>query len=204
MPIGCILTVAAFTNAYRAMRRGDHAGVQRMFRARVAAQAFTVCAMVAGGVYFSRERKQERELWKLERDRDAEEKRQRWIRELEARDEEDRALRERLERRRKRAAERGVDGPGGAGGGVSEAVAHARAGTKGSKEAEGASGEGEPKMVAEVESGDELLSVEKKEGKSFFGSLGGLLGGSGDKKETPSDPRSEPEVQKVDPEAAKK
>lgn len=102
VPLGCLLTVAAFTNAYRAMRRGDHHQVQRMFRARVAAQAFTVVAMVAGGLYFGAERAQEREAWKAEQADKDEEKRQRWIRELEARDDEEKSLRAMIDRKRER------------------------------------------------------------------------------------------------------
>lgn len=106
--IGCLLTVAAFSNAYRAMRKGDHHQVQRMFRARVAAQGFTVVCMVAGGLYFGAERHKERETWKAAEEEKAEEKRQKWIRELEARDEEEKELKARLERRKekKRTADR--------------------------------------------------------------------------------------------------
>lgn len=99
---GCIVTVAAFTNAYRAMRKGDHHQVQRMFRARVIAQGFTVAAMVGGGLYYGAERNKEREHWKLQQEEKAEEKRQKWIRELETRDEEEKELRARLERRKER------------------------------------------------------------------------------------------------------
>jgi hypothetical protein len=100
VPIGCILTVAAFTNAYRAMKRGDHAGVQKYFRARVAAQGFTVLAMVAGGLYYSADRHKQKELWKLKKEQEAEEKRQKWIRELEIRDEEDKAIKEMMSKKR--------------------------------------------------------------------------------------------------------
>ncbi|KAK0648842.1 hypoxia induced protein conserved region-domain-containing protein, partial [Cercophora newfieldiana] len=106
IPIGCVLTVAAFANAYRAMRRGDHNQVQRMFRARVAAQAFTVIAMAAGGIYYQADRNKSKELWKVKEAEDADEKRQKWIKELEVRDAEDKALKERLEKRRKRAEQR--------------------------------------------------------------------------------------------------
>ncbi|KAF3762153.1 hypothetical protein M406DRAFT_357354 [Cryphonectria parasitica EP155] len=102
VPLGCLLTVAAFTNAYRAMRKGDHHQVQRMFRARVLAQGFTVAAMVAGGLYFGAERHKERETWKQQQEEKAEEKRQKWIRELEARDEEEKDLRAMLERRKEK------------------------------------------------------------------------------------------------------
>ena len=101
-----MLTVAALANAYRAMRRGDHNQVQRMFRARVLAQGFTLVAVVVGGMYLGRERHQEREVWKVEQARKDEEKRQKWIRELEARDDEDRAVQAVMERRKRAAAER--------------------------------------------------------------------------------------------------
>jgi hypothetical protein len=100
--LGCLLTVAAFTNAYRAMRKGDHNQVQRMFRARVIAQGFTVAAMVAGGLYFGAERHKERENWKLQEQEKAEEKRQKWIRELEARDDEEKELKAMMNKRREK------------------------------------------------------------------------------------------------------
>lgn len=96
------MTVAAFTNAYRAMRKGDHHQVQRMFRARVLAQGFTIVAMVAGGLYFGAERNKERETWKQQQEEKADEKRQKWIRELEVRDEEEKELRARLEKRKEK------------------------------------------------------------------------------------------------------
>ncbi len=98
--------MAAFVNAWRATRRGDHHQAQRMFRARVLAQGFTVVAMCAGGIYLADERRKERELWKLHQRQNEEEQRQKWIRELEARDEEDKAVKALIDRRRKRAEER--------------------------------------------------------------------------------------------------
>lgn len=71
-----------------------------MFRARVAAQGFTVIAMVAGSMYYQKDREKSKELRELKEKRDAEEKRLKWIRELEVRDEEDKAMRARLEERR--------------------------------------------------------------------------------------------------------
>ncbi|KAK5659298.1 hypothetical protein OQA88_1391 [Cercophora sp. LCS_1] len=106
VPLGALLTVWAITNATRAMRRGDHHEVQRMFRARVGAQAFTVVAMVAGGMYYSADRKATKELWKAKEVEDAEEKRRKWIRELEARDEEDKALKELIDKKRKKFEQR--------------------------------------------------------------------------------------------------
>jgi hypothetical protein len=84
------------------MRRGDHAGVQRMFRARIGAQAFTIIAVVAGGAYYGADREKRRELIKLEAQQRAEERNQRWLRELEVRDEEDKKLQVALKRKRDR------------------------------------------------------------------------------------------------------
>ncbi|KUI70091.1 Respiratory supercomplex factor 1, mitochondrial [Cytospora mali] len=109
VPIGCLITVAAFTNAYRAMRKGDHHQVQRMFRARVIAQGFTVAAMVAGGLYFGAERHKERENWKAQQAEKDEEKRARWIRELEARDDEEKQLKAMLDRRREKKQSAGTE-----------------------------------------------------------------------------------------------
>ncbi|EHK39809.1 uncharacterized protein TrAtP1_006660 [Trichoderma atroviride] len=93
VPLGIGLTVLAFVNAYRALRKGDSRQANKMFRARIAAQGFTVVAMVAGSMYYSKDREKTKELRKLKDERDAEEKRQKWIRELEARDEEDKTMR---------------------------------------------------------------------------------------------------------------
>lgn len=71
-----------------------------MFRARVAAQGFTVFAMLAGSMYYQKDREKSKELRQLQEQKDAEEKRQKWIRELEARDEEEKAMRARLEKKR--------------------------------------------------------------------------------------------------------
>ncbi|KAK0724738.1 hypoxia induced protein conserved region-domain-containing protein [Lasiosphaeris hirsuta] len=152
VPIGCLLTVAAFTNAYRAMRRGDHNQVQRMFRARVAAQAFTVVAIVAGGMYYSADRNKQKELWKLEQQQDAEEKRQKWIKELEARDDEDKALQARLERRRQRAANRS------AGTGTESVAAQARTAFKEAKEARDAVERSKAEETAVAASKEDLTS----------------------------------------------
>lgn len=167
VPIGCILTVAAFTNAWRAMRRGDHNKVQRMFRARVAAQGFTVLAMVAGGMYYAEDRNKQKELWKLKQQQEAEEKRQRWIKELEARDEEDKAVRAMIDKRRNKAAERTANAETGAEG----VAAQARAALKEAKSAQG-------EATETAESSSELAEGEKKPGGGVLSSLGGWFGGS--------------------------
>ncbi|KAB5584985.1 hypoxia induced protein conserved region-domain-containing protein [Coniochaeta sp. 2T2.1] len=179
IPIGMALTVGALYNATRSVRRGDHKGAQKYFRARVAAQGFTVLAMVFGGYYYQSDRHKEREQWKLQRERDSQDQKQRWIRELEIRDEEEKALQARIEKRRERAAGKrstttGEGGPERQS--TSEAVEQMRAGTKGSAQAEGAS-DAPTKLVAQGEVGGETVSIETKEGKGVLGALGGLFGG---------------------------
>ncbi|KID93714.1 mitochondrial hypoxia responsive domain-containing protein, partial [Metarhizium majus ARSEF 297] len=102
IPLGVGLTVFAFVNAYRALRRGDSRQANKMFRARVAAQGFTVIAMVAGSMYYSQDRQKTKELRKLKEERDAEERRQKWIKELEARDEEEKMIKASIDKRRQK------------------------------------------------------------------------------------------------------
>ncbi|KAL2262248.1 hypothetical protein VTK26DRAFT_2040 [Humicola hyalothermophila] len=181
VPIGCILTVAAFTNAYRAMRRGDHHKVQRMFRARVAAQGFTVLAMVAGGMYYADDRNKQRELWKLKQQQEAEEKRQKWIKELEARDEEEKALKAMIDKKRKRAAERA-----GAETGTEGVAAQARAALRENKANKQGVEEGEKRETSgQAPDG-------KKNSDGVLASLGGWFGSS--PKKAPGDQKANSEV----------
>ncbi|KAI1454579.1 hypoxia induced protein conserved region-domain-containing protein [Annulohypoxylon moriforme] len=106
IPLGTLLTTLAVINAWRAMRRGDHAQVQRMFRARVGAQAFTVVAIVAGGAYYGADREKRKELIKLEAQQRAEERHQKWLKELDVRDEEDKQLKAAMKRRQDRVQQR--------------------------------------------------------------------------------------------------
>lgn len=107
------------------MRRGDHAGVQRMFRARIGAQAFTVAAVVAGGAYYGADREKRKELIKLEAQQRAEERNQKWLRELEVRDEEDKKLQAAVKRKRERLEQRraGEEEKGGGKGATATATA---------------------------------------------------------------------------------
>lgn len=77
------------------MKAGDSLEMNRMFRARIYAQGFTLVAVVAGGMYFKTERKQRREFEQAVEARKSQEKRDAWLRELEVRDQEDRDWRAR-------------------------------------------------------------------------------------------------------------
>lgn len=69
--------------------------MNRMFRARIYAQAFTLFALVGGGLYYQTERRQRREFDQAVEARKHQEKRDAWLRELEIRDQEDREWKER-------------------------------------------------------------------------------------------------------------
>ncbi|KAF9876864.1 hypothetical protein CkaCkLH20_05710 [Colletotrichum karsti] len=167
VPLGCGLTAYAFYAAWRATRRGDAVQANKMFRARVAAQGFTVVAMVAGSMYYNKDRERTAELRKIKAAQDEEERRQRWIRELEARDEEEKALKNLLQERRAKAEARNAEAAAAeekkkSGGGVLGAI-----GLSGwNKSAEGAAAD------APV---DEKKS-KKENPKSSLGVIGELYG----------------------------
>jgi FtsZ-interacting cell division protein ZipA len=87
------LTCAALIGASRSIRAGDPQRTNRMFRARVAAQAFTIVAMVAGSMYWKTDRQKRKEFDQAVLERKAKEKNEAWIKELEIRDEEAKEIR---------------------------------------------------------------------------------------------------------------
>ena len=62
-------------------------------------------AVVAGGAYYSEDRRKTSELQKLQKLQVAEEKRAKWIRELEVRDEEEQSFKRRLEEKKRNKME---------------------------------------------------------------------------------------------------
>lgn len=71
-----------------------------MFRARVYAQGFTILALVAGSMYWKTDRQKRKEFDQAVADRKAREKTEAWVKELEARDEENKEIRAMREARR--------------------------------------------------------------------------------------------------------
>ena len=136
----------------------DHAGVQRMFRARIGAQAFTVVAMVAGGAYYGADREKRKELIKLEAQQRAEERHNKWLRELEIRDEEEKALQDALQKRRDRKAAAAADKKD-----APSAAAAAAAGGQDGSQKEGGSGGG---VLGALSSAGGWFGTGKKEDKS--------------------------------------
>jgi hypothetical protein len=91
----------ALFGASRSIRAGDHNRTNRMFRARIYAQGFTLVAMIAGSMYWQTDRQKRKEFDKIVEERKAREKNEAWIRELEARDEEQKDIRRIREARRR-------------------------------------------------------------------------------------------------------
>lgn len=97
IPVGCAATCYALYMASKSIRAGDHHQTNRMFRARIYAQGFTLLALVAGSIFYKDERVRRKKFETALEDKKSAEKRDKWIRELEARDQEDREWRERIE-----------------------------------------------------------------------------------------------------------
>lgn len=178
IPLGIGLTCFAFINAYRAIRKGDSKQANRMFRARVMAQGFTVVAMVAGSMYYSKDREKTTELRKLQEQREAEEKRNKWIRELEVRDEEERAMKTMLQRKAASAAEKadgklqeGAEATGGI-------LGKMGLWSEGQKAAEAAKANED----AEAQPSPEDESAKKKNPKSSLGTIGEMMASQPPKK----------------------
>ncbi|KAF2279395.1 mitochondrial hypoxia responsive domain-containing protein [Westerdykella ornata] len=119
IPLGCGLTVWAVVGATRSMRKGDHKMTNLYFRRRLYAQAFTIACLVAGNLYWQKDRMKRKEYEKAVEEKQRLERRERWLKELEIRDEEEKAWKEKMSKRMKNR-EKGEDS---AGKGVTDLVA---------------------------------------------------------------------------------
>lgn len=99
IPLGCGLTVWAIVGATRSMRKGDHKMTNLYFRRRLYAQGFTIAVLVAGNLYWQKDRVKRKDYEKQVAEKERIEKRERWLRELEARDEEDKEWKDRMAKR---------------------------------------------------------------------------------------------------------
>lgn len=106
IPLGILATCYALYQASRSIRKGNSTQTNKMFRARIYAQGFTLVAVVAGSIFYEDERLKRRTFEKALEAKKALEKRERWIAELEARDADDRAWRAKIEQESGEAAER--------------------------------------------------------------------------------------------------
>jgi Hypoxia induced protein conserved region len=98
IPLGCLATSYALYQASKSIRQGNPYQTNKMFRARIYAQGFTLVAIVAGSIFYKDERVKRKGFEKKVEEKKASEKREKWLRELEARDVEDREWRARIER----------------------------------------------------------------------------------------------------------
>ena len=96
IPFGIALTCWALYNAQQSLRTGNSVKTNRFFRYRLYAQSFTLVAMVAGSLYYKSDRLKRKEYVQLKEKQAAQEKREKWIRELEIRDQEDKEWRAKL------------------------------------------------------------------------------------------------------------
>jgi hypothetical protein len=106
VPFGMALTVAALLGAGKALKSNDHKRANIMFRRRVYAQGFTLLCICVGGMYWGRDREKRKEYEQLEKDKVNVVKRDRWLAELEARDVEDKAAKERVVRLKEKRKQR--------------------------------------------------------------------------------------------------
>jgi hypothetical protein len=99
VPLGCLATCYALYQASKSIRVGNPTRTNKMFRARIYAQGFTLAAIVAGSFFYKDERMNRKVFEEKVEEKKALEKREKWLRELEARDQEEREWRERIERK---------------------------------------------------------------------------------------------------------
>jgi hypothetical protein len=98
IPLGCAATCYALYQASKSIRQGNPMQTNKMFRHRIYAQGFTLVAIVAGGIFYKDERVQRKKFEETIEEKKQAERREKWLKELEARDEEDKAWRENIER----------------------------------------------------------------------------------------------------------
>jgi hypothetical protein len=80
------------------IRVGDKHRTNRMFRRRIYAQGFTILAMLAGSIYWESDRAKRKQYDGLVEEKNKKEKHEAWLRELEARAEEEEQLRKMRDR----------------------------------------------------------------------------------------------------------
>jgi hypothetical protein len=80
------------------------------FRRRLYAQSFTIAVLIVGNLYWQKDRMKRKDYEKMKAENERMEKRGRWLKELEMRDEEDKAWKERMAKKGRGAPEdtRGV------------------------------------------------------------------------------------------------
>lgn len=101
VPVGTVLTTIAVALAAKSMKQGRKKDTQRYFRYRVGFQAFTLVALVMGGIYYQRESAEQKQTREDKLREKAKLREQMWIEELERRDKLIQDRKKRLEDSRK-------------------------------------------------------------------------------------------------------
>lgn len=112
VPLGTLLTTAAVVLAAKSLKQGRKHDTQRYFRYRVGFQAFTLVALVAGGLYYQKESAEQKQTREDKLREKAKLRELLWIEELERRDQLIQARKKRLEESKKeliRVAQDGFD-----------------------------------------------------------------------------------------------
>lgn len=112
VPLGTLLTTAAVALAAKSLKQGRKQDTQRYFRYRVGFQAFTLVALVAGGLYYQKESAEQKQTREDKLREKAKLREQMWIEELERRDQLIQARKKRLEESKKeliRVAQEGFE-----------------------------------------------------------------------------------------------
>ena len=138
------------------MKARDSIQLNKMFRARIYAQGFTIVAIIGGSLYYAEERRQRRELERQLNEKKSKERRDAWLRELEIRDQEDREWRERHASIGKAVKEAEAKG-------LAQPIQRKRDESKGSQHEEGTMGQVEEGVAGSPAEGD-ALEGEKKGG----------------------------------------
>ncbi|ODQ63959.1 altered inheritance of mitochondria protein 31, mitochondrial, partial [Nadsonia fulvescens var. elongata DSM 6958] len=93
VPAGVFLTCGALVMSARAVRSGNRQMANKMFKYRVGFQGFTVLSLVIGGWYYDKEKKEKKTQDQLDFEK-AKIRERLWIEELERRDAESNARKE--------------------------------------------------------------------------------------------------------------
>ncbi|AET39185.1 respiratory supercomplex assembly factor RCF1 Ecym_4106 [Eremothecium cymbalariae DBVPG len=102
VPLGTLLTTGAVILAVKNLRSGNKESAQKWFRMRVAMQASTLVALVAGSYFYGTSKKEAKAKEEVLREK-AKMREKLWIRELERRDEETQMRKKRAEMARLKA-----------------------------------------------------------------------------------------------------
>lgn len=123
--VGWVATSYCLYQAVLAVKAGDSTNANRMFRYRIYCQGLTLIALLGGAFYYNSDKILFKEYEKLKVAKKKKEQNEAWIKELEARDQEDqeaKAKMERLKNLQREAAQQVTADGKSKGGGVVDAI----------------------------------------------------------------------------------